>query len=148
MNLRPIAAATVLVLLSGCAGTASFNLPPPTGNATADLNSLANFTTADLDNAEAMANAQGDTIAAMCYPAIKRFVTEQQAALNGGSGMTVSGAVSAFQQARGAVKKGQALLSGGIPDYLLVGCAPLVVDVQNDVTGFIGQIAKLGVPIK
>lgn len=103
----------------------------PAGQASADpLGDIAKFTIADLQAADADAVAHNDVLSHACYPALIKFVGELQTQ---GSNLTVSGAFSAFQKARDLRRSVQ----GGIPDYLKLGCAPLV---QDEVT----LLVKLG----
>lgn len=115
-------------LLAGCSATATVGTPS-TAPAPSGLSQLATFTVADLTSADSDAVANGDALAHACYPALAKFVTSL--APTGGN---VSGAFSAFQKARD-LRRG---VQGGLPDYLKLGCAPLLVDEQV-------MIAKLAV---
>lgn len=141
------------LMLAGCIGPTGQITAGPLGTPSLETsaNDLANFTVADLQNADAIASqtdasgAPRDPKAHMCYPALIRFVQAQQAALNGNAGLTVSGAISSFELARVTVKGVQATLAAGLPDDLTMNCAPLVVDIQNDATGFLATLAKIGI---
>lgn len=118
------------LLLAGCSATATVGTPAapvaPSG-----LSQLASFTVTDLMAADADAVANNDAIAHACYPALAKFVSTLAP-----SGGNVVGAFSAFQKARD-LHKG---VSAGLPDYLKIGCAPLIVDEQM----MIARLAAIG----
>ncbi len=132
MHLKALAAGAMLALLAACAA--------PTTSPTADapgatpLAQLADFAVSDLEAADADAQAHGDEIAHACYPALIRFV---QAAPTGQQ--TVLGAFSAFQKTRDLAKG----VRRGVPDYLVLGCAPLVADIKGDAAALVGTLAAL-----
>ena len=106
------------LMLSACAtaGTLGTDPSPEDG-----LSRLAAFTINDLQDADKQAVAAGDDIAHLCYPALIQFITERQ-----GDTGTVSGAFSAFQRARNVANR----VDAGLPQYLLIGCAPLFTDAR------------------
>ncbi len=117
--------------LSGCSTPAPITITPPSISTTAPAPSVANdplsnlnaFTLADLQQAESIATAQGDTIAQACYPALMQFVTN----LPHGSTAKPVGAFSVFQTARGT----RLALTGGVPVALKLACSPLLMDEQQ-----------------
>lgn len=117
------------LLLAACSTTTSTT----TGPAGA-INRVASFTVADLQAADADAVANNDQIAHACYPALIKFVQSVQGS---STNTTVAGAFSAFQKARDLGNQAQA----GVPTYLTIGCAPLVVDTQTLMT----KLAAIGV---
>ena len=120
-----------LVLLAACAQTTTN--PDGTTTTVDPLAKIATFTIADLQNADAEAVAANDVVAHACYPALIKFVTELQAqnASSTGQPLTVSGAFSAFQKARNVRRSVAAGGGFSVPDYLKLGCAPLVLDEQQ-----------------
>ena len=119
--------------LSACSGTASVSVAPNASTTNA-LAQIASFTVTDLQNADADAVAHNDVIAHACYPALIQFVQSSPLAT---PGTTVSGAFSAFQAARDVQQSVQGFQ---VPNYLKLGCAPLVMDVQQ----FLINLAALG----
>lgn len=95
------------------------------------LSDLAKFTVADLQAADADAVANNDAVAHACYPALEQFVQSLPT-----SGGTVAGAFSAFQKTRDLANG----VKAGLPTYLKIGCAPLVMDEQQ----LINQLALIG----
>lgn len=83
---------------------------------------LQQVTVEDLDAATADAVAHNDVLAAACYPVLKKYVAQ---GLPGQA--KVKGAFEAFQRARDGVNQFQA----GVPTDLRMGCAPLLMDVQQ-----------------
>ncbi len=107
------------ICLSGCTAQ-PVSTPAPQNDPLSNLNA---FTVADLQQAEAIATAQGDTIAQACYPALMQFVTS----LPHGATAKPIGAFSAFQTARGT----RIALTGGVPTALKLACSPLLMDEQQ-----------------
>lgn len=142
----------IATALSGCGSTGSLNLlgagsvsATASPNTDASVKSIAEFTVSDLQGADADAVAHNDLIAHACYPALEQFVSSQQAATGSlTTPLTVTGAFSVFQRGRDTVKLVHSTLSGGIPQYLVIGCAPLVQDVINDQATFLATIAQIG----
>ena len=95
------------------------------------LAQIAAFTTADLQAAQTDAIANNDTVAAACYPALNRFVQSLPAGVG-----NVQGAITAFQKARDL----RLSVQTGLPSYLKLGCAALLVDEQT----LIAKLAALG----
>jgi hypothetical protein len=127
----------LLLLLAGCAAQQG-PLPPLDQNIQDLLANLKAVSIADLNNAEAIAVANNDALMAPCYPALIQFVQS----FAGASG-TVSGAFSAFEMTR-VTRIG---LSGGLPDYLKLGCAAGVVDEAQFITrlgAMLGAASVLG----
>lgn len=127
-----LAAGSLAVLLSGCAGSVSLpgliaaNASASASTSSTDpLTALANYTTADLAAADADAVAHGDDVAHACYPALTTFVASLPTST---PGTTVAGAFSLFQKERDL----RNVVAAGIPKYLLMGCAPLVTEVRGD----------------
>lgn len=123
MGVKPITLA-LCILLAGCAGSLQDKID-------ADIAKIANFSIADLEAADKDAIAHNDELSHACYPALERFVKELQ---GDNPNATVKGAFSAFQKARD-VRHG---VENGLPNYLKLGCAPLVQDETL-------LLAKLGV---
>lgn len=93
------------------------------------LEKLAEKGTADLEAALAMASAVDpdtqkpvDPIAAACYPALIKFIKSLPHPAAGSE--TELGPAQLFQRKRLL----QRLVHRGVPDYLRIGCAPLVQD--------------------
>jgi hypothetical protein len=128
----------LLLLLIGCTAQQGQPLPPLDQNIQDLLANLKAVSIADLNNAEAIAVANNDTLMEPCYPALVQFVQS----FAGASG-TVSGAFSAFEMTR-VMRIG---LSGGLPDYLKLGCAAGVVDEAMFITrlgAMLGAASVLG----
>jgi hypothetical protein len=89
------------------------------------LNKSVEFINADLDNAEAIALANNDTVRAPCYPAVKKWLNTFPGA---NQGFTISGAASAFETGAVVVNGTQA----GVPDAVVIACGPLFLKAQND----------------
>lgn len=127
-----------LLFMSGCGNT----LPVVPGATPTDplasvsqaVQQIGTFTVADLTAADADAVLHNDAIAHACYPALIKFV---QSSPLSATNTTVVGAFTAFQAARDVTNTVQ---SFQVPDYLKLGCAPLVMDVQN----FIVRLAAIG----
>lgn len=101
------------------------------------LAQLSAFTLTDLANADKIAVAQGDAIGHACFPALSTFVASIPAPPSLGG---VSGGVSAFELARSTRLKVQGTAMAGVPDYLKLACAALVVDEQT----FLASLAGIG----
>jgi hypothetical protein len=127
-----------LLFLAGCTAQQGQPLPPLDQNIQDLLANLKAVSIADLNNAEAIAVANNDALMAPCYPALIQFVQS----FAGASG-TVSGAFSAFEMTR-VTRRG---MSGGLPDYLKLGCAAGVVDEAMFITrlgAMLGAASVLG----
>lgn len=152
-NRKLTAVALVAVLaLAGCAsGPFEVTLPshpePQTlGEALANLKADAVI---DLDAALVIANAHGDVIAAACWPALKRFLTEQTGTATPTADQ-VRGVFSAWEKARveRIALEGKAGQGVKLPDYLKLGCAALVQDERLFALRLAAMIggASVGVP--
>lgn len=133
--MRRIALLLATLALAACSAepapvaSSSATSTPATATAPASpLAQLSSFTVTDLQNADKIAVANGDTLGHACYPALIQFIQSLPAASTGG---TVSGAISAFETARAARLKLQGVVAAGLPDYLKLGCSPLVLDEQT-----------------
>jgi hypothetical protein len=127
-----------LLFVAGCTAQSGAPLPPLDQNIQDLLANLKAVSIADLNNAEAIAVANNDTLMEPCYPALIQFVQS----FAGASG-TVSGAFSAFEMTR-VTRRG---MSGGLPDYLKLGCAAGVVDEAMFITrlgAMLGAASVLG----
>lgn len=113
--------------LAGCQSGA----PAQIGGSGSTLSDVVTFTVADLDNAEATAKANNDTLAIPCYPALKQWVESIPGA---GSAMTVSGLASGFEAGRVTVNG----VAAGVPDYVYTGCGPLYMKVHGQLLALIG----------
>ena len=130
------------VLFSACASS-GVGISPSIGSS---LNTIGKFVIADLQNADEIALAQvpPDAIAHTCYVAIEAFVQNRRTALNNTSKQSVSGAFSGFEVSRASLQNTEGLISKAQREALEVGCAPLVLDTQNDVAGFLTSLIGLG----
>lgn len=141
--LKPIAALALATLLTACASSpAGLTLAPSVTDA---VKRVGDFTIADLQNADAIAVAAGDSQAHLCYPALITFVQAQQVKAAGLSTQTVSGAFSAFEAARTAVSGAESVISTQDLKTLENSCGPLIVDVQNTPAKFLASLAALGI---
>lgn len=105
----------------------------PGKNLSDALARLAAKGTADLEAADALASAidpdtnkMVDPVAHACYPAMIKFI----GSLPKASDTEPAGVAEVFERARIARK----LVQNGLPDYLKIGCAPLVQDEAIFVT--------------
>ena len=121
---RTLAICIALALAACTVPTAS---SPTAGGS--PLAQVSAFTMTDLQNADAIAVAKSDALGHACYPALEQFI----GSLPAGTTMstTVSGAISAFETARVTRLGAQSAIAGGLPDYLKLGCSPLVLDEQT-----------------
>jgi hypothetical protein len=150
MNLHRIALSIVAsaFMLSACASTPSSggSAPAPQSLQSA-LQQLGQFTLTDLQNADAIAQAQTppDQIGHTCYVGLEQFVMNQQAVV--GPNVTVSGAFSALEAGRAALSTANNLTSSLGPTIknLELACVPLVIDTQNNAILFLGSLAAFGV---
>lgn len=124
---------TIALILGGCS---TLQLPGTQPSQQSNLSRLAQFTIADLTNADADAVSHNDQIAHMCYPVLIRFIADLQMQ---NAGLTVSGAIGAFQRARDL----QNTINAGLPDYLVIGCSPLFVDAN----AMLARIAAIGLVV-
>lgn len=110
------------------------------------LSQIGAFTVKDLQNADAIAQAQTppDVIGHTCYVGLIAFVQAQQVT-TGQPQLTVSGAFSAFETARATVNNGVTLISKAQLQTLELACGPLVLDLQNQAALFVANLAALGV---
>lgn len=129
--MRNLTATVALLALVGCASQSPAQSSAPAPALSDQLQKIAAFTLADLAAADADAVAHGDVIAHACYPALEKFVS----GLPSPTG-TVAGAFAAFQKARDLGNQAQA----GVPSYLTIGCAPMVVDTQT----LLAKLAGIG----
>ena len=123
-----------LFALAACASPPVATAPPtsltpaPVAASSDPLSQIAQFTLVDLANADAIAVANNDVVGHACFPALAQFINSLP---HPPAGTTVSGAISAFETARALRLKVQGTVSAGLPDYLKLGCAALVVDEQT-----------------
>lgn len=108
------------------------------------LSQLAAKGTADIQAADALASAidpvtkqMKDPIAHACYPAEIQFIQNLPAVPTSSAGL---GPVQLFEMKRLAV----ILVKGGLPSYLVIGCAPLFQDEANI---FVKLAAMVGVAV-
>lgn len=94
------------------------------------------FTDTDLDNAETLAVANHDDIAAPCYPALKAFVHTLPGV---GQQVTISGVASGFEAGRLVVNG----VSAGIPNSLYIACGPLYAQTHGQLLKGLGSAALL-----
>jgi len=106
---------------------------------------IANFAVADLENADAIAIANKDTMASNCFEGLETFVKQQQAIASGLTTNPVSGAFSAFEQGRVSLQDSTNLISQSQVQALEQACGPLQVDVQNQPALFLANLAAFGV---
>lgn len=122
--------------LSACSTASAGTTPAPASSpsvsapAVDPIQQISQFTVTDLQNADADAVSNNDTIAHACYPAMIQFIKS----LPGSNGSTtVSGAFSAFQKARDL----RNTVAAGVPTYLTMGCGPLYAQVHADLLTFL-----------
>lgn len=130
------------LLVTGCAEvpqvssspttTVEIGAPAPAPSPKAQL--LA-FTAEDLQAADADAGVKGDAIAHACYPVLIKHLADLQPT----PAPATVGAFLVFQRARDKAKG----LKGGIPQDILQGCAPLLIDAQMDLNQFIARLGTL-----
>jgi hypothetical protein len=115
--------------LAACAGTATVSTGGPAPVSTPAVQSLAQFTIADLMAASADAKAQTppDITASQCYDFLIAFLPTIQLP---GSGQTV-GAILVFQKGRDLIN-GATGINGQLKS-LNLACAPLVIDTQTTI---------------
>lgn len=141
-----------VLLLTGCL-TGGVDLQLPThSDATSLGEALANVkadAVIDLDAALVIATRYNDALAMACWPALKRFLTEQ----TGTAQPTVDqvkGVFSAWEKARveRIAVEGKAGQGVKLPDYLKLGCAALLQDERLFALRLSGLIfgASAGVP--
>jgi hypothetical protein len=135
-------AAGLVAALSACSGpaltTAVAGKP-----ATAPLQGLASFVTADLQNALSLAKANNDTAGAQCYQFLIPQVAAAQQQLGTLAPSNISGGFSAFEAGRVAVDNIKGF-ANGVPQGLNEACAPLVLDASGTL---VALAAKVGVTI-
>jgi hypothetical protein len=118
--------------LPGVGGTSGGVTVGGTGSVVADV---AQFTDADLVNAEDTAVANHDTLAIPCWPALKKWVDSVPGA--GGGSMVVSGLASGFEAGRVTVNG----VGAGVPDYVYGGCGALYMKVHGQLLALIAGAA-------
>jgi hypothetical protein len=125
--------ASALVAASMCLTACASAQSTPTPEAAAQ--SVSSITGADLDAAVGIATANGDTIGAACYTALKKHLGEAPAQ------PAVAGVFSAFEVARTKVNT----FAAGVPQDVHIACAPVVLDAQATLLrlGVISAGAKL-----
>lgn len=107
-----------------------------TGQLNSAVSDVVNFTDADLDNAEAIAVQNHDTLAVPCFPALKAWVHT----LPGANGVVqVSGLASGFEAGRVTVNG----ISQGVPDAVYQACGPLYMQAHGQLLKAIGGGALL-----
>ncbi len=139
--------ALLLVLpfvLGGCSSTGGGIVGAPALQDS--IKQIGAFTIADLQNADAIALAQNppDLMADACYKGITVFVQQEQSAAGGLASNTVSGAFSAFEQARAGLNAANGAISRAQIQALETACGPLQIDVQNNAAAFLAGVAALG----
>jgi hypothetical protein len=125
---RFLFATAMLSVLAACAAPQSTGSNASAGASTSvGLGAeLANMTLSDLQNASTDAKAHGDKLAATCYDFLATQITSEASTL----GASVTGPVSAFQRARDL----QNAITGGVSQDFQINCAPLLSDVQANLT--------------
>lgn len=152
--LKPLRAALSAALLAawlgGCAlinpaaaPSSTSSNPPATAASSNPLQTLASFTLADLQAADAMAKANKDTVADQCFAYLITQVPAAQAQLGSVAPSNVAGAFSAFEAGRTVVTNVQGFVNG-VPTGLNTACAPLVLDAGGTL---VGLAAKLGIAL-
>lgn len=124
-----VLAPAILLLLTGCVRSLTVGT-----NQDGTPESLAQFTMADLQAADADAVLNHDDIAHQCYPALEQFVSSLPSS---NAQTTVIGAFTAFQKARDV----RNVVAGGVPQYLTIGCGPLYAQVHGDLLAFLSLVA-------
>lgn len=82
---------------------------------------FAEFTVADLQGAQALALADNDEVARLCYVELEKFVVSRGAVTVGEATL---GAFSKFQRLRMTRRH----IDQGVPEEINTRCAPLIVD--------------------
>jgi hypothetical protein len=146
-----IAGFGLAAVLAGCstADIIPAGLPGGAPSVQGSLGQLGTFTLKDIAAADAIAVANGDSNAHECFAAgqgLAKFVGTQQT-LAGVGGLTVSGAISGFEAARVTARSVGTIVGGGVPDYLIHDCAPLVASVKLDAANFLAQLAAFGLKL-
>ena len=151
MGFRLLVAALALAL-TGCATVLPvFDLPqhPEPQSLGEVLANLKGDLPLDLDAATAIADANMDPIGAACYPALKKFLTEQTGTPKPTPDQ-IRGVFSAFEKARveRMALEGRVGQGGALPAYLKLGCAALVQDERMFALRLAAFIAgaQVGVP--
>ena len=133
-------------------GAVTIDPMKPSGDFVGDiithLNKLGDKAVADIDVANALASAidadtnkPKDEIAAACYPQAKKFVQTLQGTLTADQQQTAGsgapGIVTLFERKRLLV----IFIKKGLPNYLVIGCAPLLGDEEAKVlAGVLGMV--------
>ena len=104
------------VFMSGCASVQ------------AQQPSLGTLLGADLDAAISIAQANGDSVAAGCYTALKNNLPKASQ-----QPIAPAGVVSGFELARLGINK----LNVGVPSEVHIACSPLVVDAATVGVGLV-----------
>ncbi len=146
-NVRKVAPALLacfflMPLLSACASSGDgISLAPSVQTSIA---AIGTFTVSDLQNADAIAVKNNDALGDQCYRGLIVFVQDEQGSVGSLAAGTVSGAFSAFEQGRVALKGATSAISQTQLTSLEQACGPLVVDVQNNTAAFLANVAALG----
>jgi hypothetical protein len=91
----------------------------------------------DAQFASALAASRGDQLAVACHNAVAALAQQQLAQLRAlPTALPEPHLITTFQIGRDLVKLGQA----GIPQPLIVGCAPLAADAKLDVLGLLNKM--------
>lgn len=140
--MRKFIIAAVAILLTATTTFAATRTAPAPSQSIVDrivakLNADGQKLVDDINAADAIAVANNDTIAHACYPAEVKFLQSLQGLPKVPAG---AGIVTAFEIKR---VLGQ-IVKKGLPDYLVIGCAPLM---QDEATIFIKIMGQLGIAI-
>lgn len=127
-------AAGSLLTLAACSGLES-NFNASTSASSDPSQQLLAFSLADLQAADKIAKANGDTVAATCYDYLIPKVQAIQTA-EATSTASVAGAASFAEVSRGLTVQMNNAKSG-----LNVACAPLVLDTANTALQLAGKIS-------
>jgi hypothetical protein len=134
LMIRIVLVAAGALVMSSCAPYGGGGEKGSSGSAPVSASSLATFeafTVTDLAGAEADAVAHSDELSRPCYAALGQYITTLPTSKTYGVG-----AFSAFQKARD-FRHG---VEGGLPNYVKLGCAALVMDEAK----LIAELAAIG----
>ena len=141
-SLVPLLMATVMLAACAAPQPAAKTEAAPTD----PLAAVAQFTVADLQAADAIAQANNDALGHACYPALVQLI---QSLPQASPSTTVAGAFSVFETARVTRIKVESAAGASLPDYLKLGCAPLLMDEQTFLLRLaaIGAGSAIGLPV-
>lgn len=143
MRIAAFALAALALGIAGCTQVATEATKLQT-KAAAAVGNVATLTTADLNNAIALANAQSppDQISATCYKALVPYVAQAEAAVSPpGVTQTGAGVFTGLQVSRDVATQVQTL-GGPLPQALQIACGPLLM---SEVATINDLLAKLGI---